>query len=62
MFDRLNEKMMEIWRSQTEQRKAEQQLQAFNEDRHTNSRRSMQSYLGPAKGDFGRRACGPTPI
>ena len=50
MFDRLNEKMMEIWRSQTEQRKAEQQLQAFNEDRHTNSRRSMQSYLDQLKG------------
>ena len=50
MFNRLNEKMMEIWRSQTEQRKAEQQLQVFNEDRHTNSRRSMQSYLDQLKG------------
>ena len=50
MFERVSEKMMEVWRAHTEQRKAEQQLQTFNEERHSNARSSMQSYLDQLKG------------
>eukprot|EP00945_MAST-04E_sp_MAST-4E-sp1_P001705 g1705.t1 len=50
LFERVSEKMMEVWRSHTEQRKTEQQMTKFNEERHVNDRRNVQSNMERLKG------------
>ena len=50
IFQRISEKMMEVWRSHTEQRKDEQQMTQFNEERQINDRRSVKSNMDRLRG------------